>query len=134
MIATFVLALLLLVLIRFVAGLGQAKKAYSDSLEQLKEDPHNSDLREQVLALGRQYASRLRRVGLVSVFNEVALTNDIKAALAEAASKVAPDDADSRPSVEQRLAKLDALRKKNLVTAAEYQERRRKILKGRKTG
>jgi hypothetical protein len=133
MIVTFAVAVLLLVLIHFVARLGQVKKEYCDSLEQLKEDPENSDLQEKVLALGRQYASRLRAVGLGSVFNEVALRKDIRAATAEAESEVDAEAGNSQPSVKKRLAKLDGLRKKNLVTDAEYQQRRRKILKDRTT-
>jgi hypothetical protein len=131
---TLALACLLLVVIRLVTGIGQAKKGYDDSLEELKGDPHNSDLREKVLALGRQYAGRLHAVGLGKVFDEAALRNDVDAALVEAESKFDTDAANPRPSVKQRLSKLEALRKKDLVTDAEYRRRRQEILKDRRTG
>jgi hypothetical protein len=101
-IVAIVLAVLLLLAIGFVAGLGQAKKAYDDSLEQLEQEPHNTDLEEKTLALGRQYASRLRSVGLGWVFNEVALRNDIQAALAQAESNGATHAHSSRASVKRR--------------------------------
>jgi hypothetical protein len=104
------------------AARDEAKQAYLGSLEKLKHDPQNPDLREQTLALGRAYA----RKGVVG-FDEVALMNDINAACARAATNV-PAEGQSKPPVEERLAKLDELRSKQLVSEEEYQTRRKQIL------
>jgi hypothetical protein len=62
----------------------------------------------------------------VTVFDEIALSNDINAATASA-SVVAPAPA-AAPSVEERLKRLDELRAKGVVNEQEYAERRQKIL------
>jgi hypothetical protein len=98
-----------------------AKQAYVDSLERLKRDPQNPNLREQTLALGRAYA---RKGGC----DEVALMNDINAACARAATHPAPAGTTGRATVEERLAKLDELRGKGLITDQEHQMRRKQIL------
>jgi hypothetical protein len=133
-IATIVVAVILLFAIVFVAGLGQVKKAYNFSLDRVVEQPDNTDLQEKAVELGRQYAKRLRSVGLSWVFNERALMNEIRAALTEGESKLPGDTASARTSVKQRLAKLEGLRKKGVVTDAEYQRRRQEVLKDRRTG
>lgn len=67
----------------------KAKKVYLDSLEMLKRDPQNSNLREKTLALGRtklkveMQGGPLGPLGLfveVPLMDEVALMNDIHAA------------------------------------------------------
>jgi hypothetical protein len=99
---TIVLAVLLLLAINFVAGLGEAKKDYYDSLERLRQEPKNLDLQGKVAIFGRQYASQLRTVWLGWLFNEATVKNAIKAALAEAKSKVPTDIDGPRPSAKQR--------------------------------
>ena len=83
----------------------EAKQAYLESLEKLKRDPENPDLREQTLALGRAYA----RKG-VPGFDEVALMNDINAACARAAKQVVAPEVAKKPSVEERVAAQPAVR------------------------
>lgn len=73
------------------------------------------------LALGRAYA---RKGGC----DEVALMNDINAACARATSQPAPVETAARATVEERLAKLDDLRGKGLITEQEHQTRRKQIL------
>jgi hypothetical protein len=99
----------------------EAKQAYLESLEKLKRDPQNPDLREQTLALGRAYALKG-----VPGFEEVALMNDINAACARAVKQVVAQE--GKPSVEERLAKLDELRARSLITEQEHQSRRKEIL------
>ena len=60
-------------------------------------------------------------------FDEIALMNDINAACARAESKVATGE-NAKPSIEVRLAKLDELRSRQLITEQEYQSRRMQIL------
>jgi hypothetical protein len=101
----------------------EAKQAYLESLEKLKRDPQNPDLREQTLALGRAYALKG-----VPGFDEVALMNDINAACARTVNQVGAQEVAKKPSVEERLAKLDELRAKSLITEQEHQSRRKEIL------
>src|SRR5687767_1345627 len=95
----------------------QARQAYLDSLEKLKRDPQNPDSREKTLELGRQCAAKAtlclqNGIGGVESFDEVALMNDINAACARAGGKVTPGEDKVKPSVEERLVKLDELRSK----------------------
>jgi hypothetical protein len=108
------------------AGVQAAKKAYLDALERLKSDPHNPNLREEVLGLGRKYAAVAKASGGTNLFDEVALMNDINAACARAGS--IPVAQPAAPSVEERLVALEQLRAKQLVTEDEYRERRKKLL------
>lgn len=106
----------------------EAKVKYQGSLEQLKQDPHNPELREHTLALGRKYASLTRNNQGVALFDEVALMNDINAACARAGSKDTAKPDTSIASVEERLEKLDTLLSKQLISQREYQSRREQIL------
>ncbi len=54
--------------------------------------------------------------------------NDINAACARAGGRVAGREEGPQPSLEARLAKLDELRSKQLITEQEYQTRRLQIL------
>jgi hypothetical protein len=123
-----------IVVIALLAAIGQimaqnrAKEAYLASLEKLKRDPHNPDLREDTLALGRKYANLARNRRGVALFDEVALMNDINAACARAGSKVKIEADHRRPSVEERLANLDGLWAKRLISEQEYRARREQIL------
>jgi hypothetical protein len=103
----------------------KARAAYHASLEELKSDPHDPQLREQTLALGRAYAKTTRGGQFVAIFDEVALANDINPACARAGSRVTVSRG---PTVEERLTQLDALRAKGLISEPEYQSRRRQVL------
>lgn len=86
--------------------------------------------REQTLALGRHYSSLTRNSRGVTLFDEVALMNDINAACAAAAMPrhVAALPA-PKESLEARLARLTELQAKELISETEYQERRSQILR-----
>jgi hypothetical protein len=62
----------------------RARIAYQDALARLKRDPANPDLREETLYLGRAYSNLTRSRKGVTLFDEVALSNDINAACAGA--------------------------------------------------
>jgi hypothetical protein len=109
-------------------SLKAARAAYLASLERLKVDPHNPGLREEVLSLGRQYATVSRGSPGSTIFDEVALMNDINAACARAGTMPAGKPGTDRPSVEARLLSLQQLREKQLITEQEYQERRTRLL------
>ncbi len=99
-----------------------AKDAYHQLLSRLKANPTNADLRQEALRLGRAYSNLTREKKGVTLFDEVALMNDINAACANAAS--------ARPSqsIEGRITKLAELLDKGLIDEAEYKSRRVKIL------
>ena len=105
--------------------LRDALAAYQSSLARLKETPNDADLKQRTLALGRTYANLTRNRKGVTIFDEVALANDIDAACAGAGRQNVPPRG---PSVEERLKKLDELKTKRLVTGDEYQAQRRRIL------
>jgi len=100
------------------------KNNYLTALDQLKNNPSNANLKQNTLLLGREY-SALTRHSLgqnkaVTIYDEIALMNDINAACAGAAT--------NSQMVEQRLAKLSKLKENNLISEHEYNERRQKIL------
>ena len=101
--------------------LAAALQAYQACLEQLKGEPNNPELRQRALQLGRVYSNLTRQKKGVTIYDEVALKNDIDAACAGAVS------VQSR-SVEERLAKLQQLLAAGHVTDDEYRRRRQAIL------
>jgi hypothetical protein len=104
------------------ALLEKAWTAYHHSLELLKQDPRNADLRQETLRLGRVYSNLARNSKGVTVFDEVALMNDINTVCAGSGKN------NGSPSLDSRLEKLADLKQKGFVTGAEYEERRRKLL------
>jgi hypothetical protein len=108
----------------------QTRDAYQAAMEHLRLSPSDPIRREQALELGRQYATWTRRahgqVG-VTLYDEVALANDIAAACAGVAISTTLATAGS-PSPEQRLQKLAELRAKSLITEEEFAAKRQQIL------
>lgn len=107
-------------------ALQQAHAAYQDSLKALKASPGNPDLRQRALTLGRAYANLTRDKKGVTVYDEMAVMNDLSAATAGAAATAAPPAAAA--SVEDRLKALDGLRTKGIINEQEFMARRQKIL------
>jgi hypothetical protein len=104
----------------------QAYHAYQNALGHLKIDPMNPDLKQKALELGRIYSNWTRNAQGVTLFDEVALMNDISAATAGAASyKSMPPVS---VSVETRLAKLAELRASGIIDEQEYSAKRQKII------
>jgi hypothetical protein len=58
----------------------KAKAAYQASLQALTTDPANRELAQRTLELGRAYSRITRRSRSVTIFDELALLNDINAA------------------------------------------------------
>lgn len=106
-------------------AINAAYATYQNSLTLLKSSPANADRKQTALATGRAYSALTRESKGVTLFDEMALMNDIQAATAGASS--APPQS-SGATIESRLAQLEGLRTKGLVNEAEYQERRNKIL------
>ncbi len=101
--------------------IADAYKEYQNSLERLRNDPNNAELRQQVLSLGRVYSNLTRNSEGVTVYDELALKNDIDAACAGAVSV-------QNKSIEDRLKTLQQLLSNGHITQEEYQQRKEKIL------
>ena len=110
----------------------KAETAYQSSLAQLKADPTNSDLRQKTLEQGRYYSNLARDSKGVTIFDEMALMNDINAVCGGTTNITGAITSASTPitslSIEERLAKLSNLRAKGLIDEQEYDTRRKKIL------
>jgi hypothetical protein len=104
-----------------------AKRAYDDyqaALIRLKADPTNADHKQYALQAGRSYSAWTREQKAVTIFDEMALANDIAAATAGATVSRAT----LASSVEDRMRTLEGLRTKGLVSDAEYAQKRQKLL------
>jgi len=108
---------------------GKVKKTYQDSLQKLKHDPNNPDLRETTLRLGRRYAEILRDSRGYTPFDETALLNDINAARARATLgqnsllkvEVTNPMVMSSQSVAQEIEKLGKLLIAGVITGEEFE-------------
>lgn len=115
---------------------GQAKEAarqrYLASLAALKKAPTNADIKQATLALGRAYSALTRDKKGQTLFDEVALMNDINAACAAATATRSLESVatPSGASVEERLALLSNLKAKGVIDSVEYDKRRSEILAG----
>jgi hypothetical protein len=107
-----------------------ARLAYLASLSELKNTPTNANLKQDTLALGRRYSSLTRDKKGNTVFDEVALMNDINAACAAAAMHTAsaPEPSSAAASIENRLRTLVELKAKGIIDQTEYDKRRGEIL------
>jgi hypothetical protein len=113
-------------------AIAAAKKAYLQylqSLSELKSAPTNADLKLRTLALGRTYSNLTRDTKGNTLFDEVALMNDINAACAAAtANSYAAHAPSAGTTVEDRLRTLGNLRTKGLIDETEFAKRRSEIL------
>jgi hypothetical protein len=99
-----------------------ANDAYHGSLAELKAAPNNPDLKQKTLELGRAYSNLTRQSKGVTVYDEMALANDISAATA-ASGTTAP-----AATVAERLARIDDLKASGAITAEEHAAQRQKIV------
>jgi hypothetical protein len=107
----------------------EARLKYQEALEHLKSDPTSPSLKQTALELGRYYSNLTRQRSGVTLFDEVALMNDLNAVTAGAvAQPPSSEDRATKQSVEERLAKLSELKSKGLIDEQEYAEKRKKIL------
>lgn len=105
----------------------KARLAYLKSLAALKSRPTDADLKQHTLALGRAYSNLTRDKKGNTLFDEVALMNDINAACA-AATGHGSGASTGISTVEERLRVLNDLRAKGLIDDAEFAQRRSEIL------
>ncbi len=135
-------AAFLLMVVVFLIGLGimsvqadakakeirEAEARYRESLSSLKASPTDADLKEETLRKGRVYSNLNRNKQGVTMYDEVALLNDINAACA-AAGTLQPAEVEPRKNIEDRLSYLQQLKERKLITDQEYEQRRAEILK-----
>ena len=105
-----------------------ARDNYYLSLARLKENPTDPDLRQATLAFGRTYSNLTRNNKGVTIFDEVALSNDINAACGGATRLANEKPTSHTQTIESRLQKLTDLKNGGLISEEEYAARRQKIL------
>jgi len=112
--------------------LAEAKWRYEQALKDLKADPTDPDVKQRALLLGRAYSEMTRAGGAVTIFDELALANDINAASARAGasqvSKVSPDVPASQATIKERLDQLAELKDQGVISDDEYDYKRSQIL------
>ena len=115
----------------------EAGRKYKASLAALSKSPADSRLRQEALRLGREYSNMTRDRSGRTLFDEVALMNDINAACGGVMSltKASPQQpasrmssAPSNQSIEARLGKLASLHAQGLIDDSELRQRRERIL------
>jgi hypothetical protein len=104
----------------------EARINYRSSLGELKKSPANADLRQRALELGRIYSNLMRDKKGNTVFDEVALMNDINAACAATQQVVSAQ----LPSgdIEERLRRLQELKDKGLIDNADHAKRKAELI------
>lgn len=109
-----------------------ARQRYLHSLSELKNSPTDADIKQRTLALGRAYSNLTRDKKGNTVFDEVALMNDINAACAAATATWRSEQTSAVPStsesLETRLRTLSGLKDKGLIDTSEYEKRKAEIL------
>jgi hypothetical protein len=107
----------------------EAHAQYIASLNALKAKPTDADLKQRTLALGRSYSNLTRNKKGQTVFDEVALMNDINAACAAASDgSFANRTPSGQSTVEGRLEKLASLHSRGLIDDADFAARKKAIL------
>jgi hypothetical protein len=107
--------------------LSEAKRAYRDALDRLKQTPTDPDRREQALELGREYAKLTRNLKGVATFDEMALKNDIDAACAGAV-EFAAVQAGKPASPAAEIRKLTGLLDEGILTPEEWQSAKAQLV------
>lgn len=123
------LALYLRYLDRINRQLKEAYTNYQQSLGLLKQQPNDPELRQRALEWGRYYSNLTRNNKGVTIYDEVALANDINAACAGAGYVVAKESlAEMARPIEERLGQLKSLLERGAINEQEYNARRSKLL------
>ena len=78
-------------------SLYRARRAYRESLGELRRDPHNPELRARALDRGRRYAAVTRNMRGVTPFDESALMSAIHAACAPSPGEFTDGGSPGRP-------------------------------------
>jgi len=109
-------------------ALASARDDYQKSLNYLKAHPTNAEVRQGTLEYGRRYSNLTRSNKGVTIFDEVALMNDINAACGGATTISEKKETFPTQTIEDRLQRLVELKNRGLIDEHEYASRRQKIL------
>lgn len=107
--------------------LHDANVNYRNALKVLKQYPNDPDLRERALEWGRHYSNLTRQRTGVTIYDEVALANDIDAACAARGGSNSATVVQTQ-TIEDRLRNLRSLFDQGLISESEYQDRRAKLI------
>ena len=114
------------------AELQQKQQDYTKALNALRAKPTNPSLHEQALHRGRIYAAATRENKAVTLFDETALANDIRAVTANATQTAVPAAASAATvpsqSIDDRINTLLKLKASGLITDAEFDHKRKELL------
>jgi hypothetical protein len=108
--------------------LTKARIAYEEALGRLRAQPTDATFRQAALNAGRIYSNLSRESKGVTIFDEMALKNDLDAAAAGAPTVAALAPVAQATSVAERLRTLADLKTQGLITEEEYLARRKNIL------
>lgn len=103
------------------------RENYEKALNELKNDPLNTSLKQNALDIGREYSQLNKRLKTKENVNEITLMNDIDAV--SISHSMVNTELDFKKMIEDRLILLFSLLEKGLITQEEYQERKKKVLK-----
>ena len=110
------------------SAMEKARAAYQEALDDLKRHPADPNKKQHALTLGRTYSNLTRNKQGVTIFDEMALMNDLNAATAHAHQAVSASAPAAGSSPADRLRKLDELKAQGLINDEEHAARRTKIL------
>jgi hypothetical protein len=110
--------------------LSELRNLYNNALAELRQNPTSPTLHENALHLGRLYAAATRENKAVTLFDETALANDIRAATANASQQVAPVQAvtTQTTTLDERINALKKLKESGLISDEEFAQKRKEIL------
>jgi high-affinity K+ transport system ATPase subunit B len=109
-------------------ALRKASEAYQAALAKFKAQPTDASLRQTALEAGRAYSAVVRESKRVTIFDEIALKNDLDAAGAGASVAPAASSPTQPSSVSGRLKVLSQLKLEGLISEDEFNDRKGKIL------
>ena len=114
-------------------SLAELKADYTAALTALRADPTNPAFHEQALHRGRIYASATRTNKAITLFDETALANDIRAVTANATQTTVPVAALNSAtapatSLDERINALLKMKASGLITDAEFDQKRKELL------
>lgn len=118
----------ILLIVRFILAeeVRRAREAYLTSLQDLKRDPTNADLKQETLRLGRYYASVSENgISELSIFNDI---NSVCTEINTTQENQKTINVSPTKSLEDRLKSLNDLHVRELITTSEYNEQRQRIL------
>ena len=108
--------------------IARKRNAYSTALNELRNDPTNPNLHEKALMAGRIYSAATREGKGVTLFDETALANDIRAVTANASQTTTINNTSSVLTLDERINALKKMKESGLLSDEEFEQKRKNIL------